>query len=40
MSDEKEKPPILKSWRNVYLLVIGALLAQIVLYYLFTRFFE
>lgn len=35
-----EKSPILKSWKNVYLLVIGVLVAQIVLYYFFTEFFE
>lgn len=35
-----QKPPFLKSWRNVYLLVIIVLLVQIILYYLFTKYFE
>lgn len=36
----EEKPPILKSWRNVYAFVIGNLLVVIVLFYLFTKYFE
>jgi hypothetical protein len=37
---EEEKPPFLKSWRNVYLLVVLVLVVQIVVYYLFTKYFE
>lgn len=29
-------PPLLGSWRNLYLLVVGALIAQIVVYGLIT----
>jgi hypothetical protein len=40
MQEEKEEPsPILKSWRNVYLLVIGTEAVIIVLLYLLTRYF-
>lgn len=35
-----QKPPFLKNWRNVYLLVIVVLIVQIILYYLFTKHFE
>jgi len=37
MSDEQEPPPVLGSWRNLYALVLGVLLLQIVLYWLVTR---
>lgn len=37
---EDEKPPILKSWRNLYLLVIGAHILVMVLLYLFTNIFK
>lgn len=37
---EEEKPPILKSWRNLYLLVIGAHVLVIALLYLFTNTFK
>lgn len=37
---ENEKPPILGSWKNLYLLLVGALLLQIVLYYLITISFQ
>lgn len=37
---EDEKSPISKSWRNLYLLVIGVHLFVIVLLYLFTNFFR
>lgn len=36
---EEDKPPILHSWKNVYLFVVAALLIQIILYYLFTIYF-
>ena len=35
-----EKPPFLGTWKNVYILVVGALVLQIVIYYLFTKYFE
>lgn len=34
-----ERPPIGGSWRNLYLAVIGALAAQVILFWLFTRAF-
>jgi hypothetical protein len=37
---EDDRSPILKKWRNVYLLVIIVLAVQIVLYYFFTEHFE
>jgi hypothetical protein len=40
--DNKEdaRPPILGSWRNVYLLVAGTLVALIVCFYFFTKHFQ
>ena len=44
MIEEREKevepPPILGSWRNLYLFVLGFLVVQIVIYYLMTRAFS
>lgn len=37
---EEERPPILGTWRNVYTLVIGTLIALIILLFFFTRYFE
>jgi len=37
MEEQEEKSPILKSWRNVYALVIGVLVAVIILLYFFTQ---
>lgn len=36
----EEKPPFFRNWRNVYLLVIGFLVIQIVLYYILTIRFQ
>ena len=36
----EQPPPILRSWRNLYALVLGFLAALIVLFYLFTKAFE
>lgn len=36
----EEPPPILKSWRNLYLLVLGNLVLWIILFYLFTWIFR
>jgi hypothetical protein len=33
-------PPILKSWRNLYLLVLGNLVLWIILFYIFTWIFR
>lgn len=32
----EDAPPVLKSWKNIYLLVVGFLLLQILLYYLIS----
>jgi len=37
---DEEPPPVLKSWRNLYLLVLGNLLFWIVLFTLFTWMFK
>jgi hypothetical protein len=37
---EEEKSLILKSWKNVYALLIGVLVASIVFLYFFTKYFE
>jgi hypothetical protein len=34
-----DQPPILRSWRNLYLAVLGALALEILVFYLFTRAF-
>jgi hypothetical protein len=36
----EEKPPILKSWQNIYALVIFVLLAVIISLYFFTGYFK
>jgi hypothetical protein len=35
-----ERPPLLGRWRNIYLVVIGALLAQIVIYTVLTKVYS
>ncbi len=40
MNQEEEQPPILKTWANVYALVIGVLVLIIVSLYLFTSYFK
>ncbi len=37
---EKEKPPLFKSWRAWYNVVLGTLLFLIILFYIFTKVFE
>jgi len=37
---EEEKPPFLGSWKNVYALVAGVLVALIIVFYFFTKHFE
>lgn len=37
---ENKKPPIMGSWKNLYYLLIGALIFQILLYYLITISFR
>jgi hypothetical protein len=38
--EKEERPPVLGSWRNIYLLVLGNLLFWIVLFTLFTWMFK
>ena len=40
MKEEEEPSPILKNWRNVYLLVVGMLVAVIVSLYLFMQHYK
>lgn len=40
LNEEEEKSPILGSWRNVYALVIGALLVTMLLLYIFTQQYQ
>ena len=35
-----DPPPLLKSWNRLYLIVILSLAANIILFYLFTVFFN
>jgi hypothetical protein len=39
-SDEEERPPVLKTWKNVYLLVFLNLVVLIIIFYIFTKVFE
>lgn len=40
MNGGEEPPPVLKTWKNLYLLVLGNLLFWILLLWLFTMVFE
>lgn len=40
MKEKEEKPPFLKTWNNVYLLVIGTLVGIIISLYLFTQIYK
>ncbi|HYG17198.1 MAG TPA: hypothetical protein VEC12_15685 [Bacteroidia bacterium] len=40
MQEEEENPPILKTWNNVYALVVGVLVVVIISLYIFTQYFE
>lgn len=40
MKEQDEPSPILKKWRNVYLLVIGVLVVVIVSLYLFMQHYK
>jgi len=39
-TSEAEKPPLFKNWKGWYFLEIGNLVFLIILFYLFTKFFE
>ena len=34
-----DRPPILRTWPNLYAAVLGALAIEVALFYLFTRIF-
>jgi len=38
--DRDGLPPFVSSWKQLYLLMLGALVAQIVLFYLFMSHFQ
>ena len=38
--DQNEPPPILKTWKNLYLLVAGTLFALMLSFYFFMRYFS
>ncbi|MGE5412455.1 MAG: hypothetical protein ACM3MI_15960 [Clostridiales bacterium] len=38
--DDEERPPILSSWRQLYLLVFLNLVVLIILFYTFTKLFS
>jgi hypothetical protein len=40
METEEEKPPILKSWRNVYTLVVVVEIIVVLFLYFFTQYFK
>jgi hypothetical protein len=37
---KNEKPPILGSWKNAYLVVFGFLVVQIILFSVFTELYK
>jgi hypothetical protein len=40
MAEIDERPPLFRTWRGWYLLLIGFLLGQIILFLLFTKYFS
>lgn len=40
IENEEERPPFLKSWKQVYLLVISTEVLIILLLYTFTQYFK
>jgi len=39
-TDDEGKPPLVSSWRNLYILVLLNLVVLIALFYSFTKAFE
>ncbi len=37
---DEGKPPLVSSWRNLYILVLGNLVVLIAVFYAFTKAFE
>ncbi|WP_266367131.1 hypothetical protein [Tellurirhabdus rosea] len=40
MQQDPDLPPFVRSWRQLYSVVIGSLLLEIGLFYLFMRYFS
>ena len=40
LTEEEEKPPVLKTWNNIYSLVFLNLVILIIFFYIFTKVFE
>lgn len=38
--NDEGKPPLVSSWRNLYIIVLGNLVVLIALFYAFTKAFE
>ncbi len=38
--DSEDRPPILGSWKKLYLFVVAQLVVLIILFYLFTKYFS
>jgi hypothetical protein len=36
----EEKPPLFRSWKTWYKLVLGVLLIQVIVYFLITKYFS
>ena len=39
-SDSQDRPPILGTWKKLYLFVFGQLVVLIMLFYLFTKYYS
>lgn len=39
-TDQDDQPPILGTWKNVYVFVLGNLIVLISLLYLFTKYYS
>jgi len=39
-SHEEEKPPVLKTWNNIYLIVFLTLVILVIFFYIFTKAFD
>jgi len=40
VSEDQSSPPFVKSWRSMYMLVVGELALLIALFYFFMKVFE
>jgi hypothetical protein len=40
LSDKEENPPVLKSWNNIYLVVLLNLVILIIFFFIFSKVFE